>query len=101
MRPYPTAKQKAFTIRHAPTYSKPALKWHKGKPPSLGWWIASFNRSHDVLRWWDGKVWSVAVHTNERPNWAEAYARIPEEGGIQGQVEWWPRPESWPERSKT
>lgn len=44
-------------------YIKPpaskSCKWRKGPPPSIGWWPASVQREPAVLRWWDGKRWSM------------------------------------------
>ena len=33
-------------------------KWHKGPPPHIGWWNASFGRREDAWRWWNGEWWS-------------------------------------------
>jgi hypothetical protein len=40
--------------------SKP--KWHKGPPPSIGWWPASVQHDRKVLRWWNGEYWSIAAY---------------------------------------
>ena len=32
--------------------------WHKGPPPHVGWWEASYAKEEGVWRWWDGKCWS-------------------------------------------
>lgn len=72
--------------------------WHKGPPPSIGWWPASDRRNPDVLRWWDGKVWSTATHigmdVEEAAHWAmrKTWMR---------NIEWTDRPAWWPERSRT
>ena len=73
--------------------------WHKGPPPSVGWWPASRSRNPNMLRWWD-KVWSLPVHKNERS--AERVARnaaTPEPRPFD--IEWTDRPKSWPKRSHT
>ena len=37
------------------------IKWHKGKPPSVGWyWCVAQNLGWD-WRWWNGSVWSDPV----------------------------------------
>jgi hypothetical protein len=40
-------------------------KWNKGAPPSVGWWPACHShkgkRNIRIIRWWDGKYWSVAA----------------------------------------
>lgn len=37
------------------------VKWHKGPPPEIGWWPANLIRTPSLLRWWDGKRWSLSV----------------------------------------
>lgn len=45
------------------------LKWHKGPPPHIGWWVASVNRYDDSWRWWDGVAWSYpALPRSPRSN---------------------------------
>jgi hypothetical protein len=36
--------------------------WHKGPPPSIGWWPAGIFRDATILRWWNGKSWSTGAH---------------------------------------
>lgn len=31
------------------------------QPEKVGWYPASYARSHCVLRWWDGNSWSLAA----------------------------------------
>lgn len=74
--------------------------WHKGPPPSIGWWPASYWRDPRFLRWWDGKCWSLAC---TRYDSAEKAA---EKAGYESfmdkdNIEWTDRPASWPERSRT
>ena len=33
--------------------------WHKGPPPHVGWWNASFMQYPGVWRWWNGRRWSL------------------------------------------
>jgi hypothetical protein len=40
--------------------SKP--KWHKGAPPSVGWWPASSTQKRELLRYWNGEVWSISCY---------------------------------------
>lgn len=53
--------------------SKP--KWHKGAPPSIGWWPASSSEDLNDIRWWDGKLWSHAVHPIESAKFAAHLAK--------------------------
>lgn len=48
-------------------------KWHKGPPPHVGWWEASWNRNAGIWRWWDGYRWSV--HVDQHAQAAGALAR--------------------------
>ena len=74
-------------------------EWHKGPPPSIGWWPASVTRDERVLRWWNGKCWSDPASTERTARAAAAAAR--RESWRQYDIEWTKRPTSWPERSKT
>ena len=76
------------------------LVWRKGPPPSLGWWIASLTRSTSSLRWWDGETWSFSTTPDSSPRRAGLVAQ---KKSIYGPkfIEWLPRPDYWPERSKT
>jgi hypothetical protein len=72
--------------------------WHKGPPPSVGWWPASRHRNSDLLRWWDGKWWSQAAHVG----WtAEEAAETATLATNMNDIEWTERPASWPERART
>lgn len=37
------------------------LKWHKGPPPHIGWWLASVGCIENIWRFWDGKAWSYPL----------------------------------------
>jgi hypothetical protein len=74
--------------------------WHKGPPPSVGWWPASWSRDPSILRWWDRKQWSMAVDDGMDAQIAEAYAKKPC-SVYPHEIEWTDRPAWWPERSKT
>jgi len=73
--------------------------WHKGPPPSLGWWPASRYRSIFAFRWWNGKFWSEVA----RPGWSAEAAQVKakKKAADQEAIEWTDRPKSWPARSKT
>jgi hypothetical protein len=73
--------------------------WHKGPPPSVGWWPASMNRDPEVLRWWNGKWWSAAAYPVFTAESAATIAR--RKTLYQYSIEWTDRPASWPERSRT
>lgn len=75
------------------------LVWRKGPPPSPGWWPASTVRNHNMLRWWDGETWSFSTDQYASVRKAAAAAKIPCK--FPEAIEWLPRPDSWPERSRT
>lgn len=52
------------------TKQEPEVKWHKGPPPSIGWWPASCAKNINSIRWWDGKRWSL----NADPSMTKAQA---------------------------
>ncbi len=75
------------------------MKWHKGPPPSVGWWPASTCKDVNDLRWWNGEWWShlappdmTATQAAQAAWYANPY---------QLHIEWTDRPADWPERSKT
>ena len=72
--------------------------WHKGPPPSIGWWPASRCRLPDHFRWWNGKWWSMPATITETAKEAEYAAKIKT---VMSDIEWTDRPASWPERSRT
>lgn len=76
-----------------------AQKWHKGPPPSIGWWPASITRNVDFYRWWDGSRWSCVCVEGASAREVLATARTPTSQGWD--VEWTDRPATWPARSKT
>jgi hypothetical protein len=75
--------------------------WHKGPPPSLGWWPAAFHRNKKILRWWDGISWSIPVMRHMSASQAAENAARKEPDQYQNDIEWTERPASWPERSRT
>ena len=74
-------------------------QWHKGPPPSIGWWPASTERNDGIVRWWNGSVWSGAASHLYSPDVAGAIARRLALG--HHSIEWADRPADWPERSRT
>lgn len=82
-----------------------STKWHKGPPPSIGWWQASNARQSRILRWWNGVHWSEPVHVTESAEKAARIAKFRDYGcsvqDIYEGIEWKHRPKSWPARSHT
>ena len=74
-------------------------KWHKGPPPSIGWWPASHMRDARTLRWWCGQKWSLGACQSWTAKQAALQASLP--SVCQADIMWTNRPKSWPERSKT
>jgi hypothetical protein len=74
-------------------------KWHKGPPPSVGWWPASWNRIDAIFRWWDGALWSAGAVAGFTARKAAKKAKTP--AVLQQYIEWTDRPADWPERSRT
>ena len=75
-------------------------KWHKGPPPSIGWWPASIQKDAGSLRWWDGECWSNAAEEKSSA-WGVYLAATTRAFSRQTDIEWTDRPEWWPARSKT
>lgn len=73
--------------------------WHKGPPPSVGWWPASNCRFPDAHRYYNGKWWSVAAW--QELSAEEAAERAKQKDPRQDEIEWTDRPADWPERSRT
>ena len=74
--------------------------WHKGPPPSVGWWPASTSRSDGIFRWWNGVFWSRPV--SQRYSKTEAAYTAGLKSQAQNfETEWKHRPKSWPARSRT
>jgi hypothetical protein len=64
------------------------------KPPSIGWWPTG---GHS-LSWWDGRHWSwPCLDTDSMKTVARYSSKI----DTAKNIKWYPRPDSWPERSKT
>lgn len=74
--------------------------WHKGPPPSCGWWPCRGGK-RIVLRWWDGQRWSLAADQWQGALVAAWCAARPEVDYMQPHIEWTKRPDWWPERSRT
>ena len=67
----------------------------KNKPPSIGWWPTGEHK----VRWWDGEHWSWACLDTDSISQFTWYGNKIDLS--QHNVKWYPRPDSWPERSKT
>ena len=74
-------------------------KWHKGPPPSVGWWPASDGRMPDYYRWWNGFFWSRPAQSWMASAEAAHEAQFP--NSRPESIEWTNRPASWPARSRT
>jgi len=77
-------------------------RWHKGPPPSIGWWPTVVNTRTPCLagyRWWDGECWSWPAFMHESAEKASRWAAKKE--AMQMAIEWADRPKDWPERSRT
>lgn len=76
------------------------IVWHKGPPPSVGWWPASAMQDPSALRWWDGERWSRAAYRGYTVEEISMCAR--ERNGVgRRSILWTDRPASWPKRSRT
>ena len=73
--------------------------WHKGPPPSIGWWPASNCRNPNAHRWWNGEWWSAVAWPDSSAKEVARAARSKD--ATRDLIEWTDRPASWPERSKT
>jgi hypothetical protein len=76
-------------------------KWHKGPPPSVGWWPASAYGYDQFVRWWNGSFWSEGAWTHEDKHEAKRCASRPAMSDEQRLIKWQHRPASWPKRSRT
>lgn len=75
--------------------------WHKGPPPSVGWWQASISKDPACLRWWNGKNWSAPCSKEDSKNEIARHSMEPCRKEIAGFIEWKHRPKSWPRCSHT
>jgi hypothetical protein len=75
------------------------IKWHKGPPPSIGWWPASHHEDDSILRWWNGEYWSVGVKSPCDIHLALIFTHI--EAPFQRSIRWINKRFTWPERSRT
>jgi hypothetical protein len=74
--------------------------WHKGPPPSCGWWPTK-GRYGYRLRWWNGRLWSRGATRLDGRLIAAWLAARPDSDWMQPHIEWTERPDWWPERSRT
>lgn len=73
--------------------------WHKGPPPSVGWWPASRYKIFGSYRWWNGSAWSVAVFESYNKISVSRASKLKAIG--QREIKWTERPDDWPEWSRT
>jgi len=73
--------------------------WHKGPPPSVGWWPASVWRDPKSLRYYNGTWWSIPAYSEMTAKEAANFAK--QIDSLQDNIEWTERPASWPEMSRT
>jgi hypothetical protein len=67
-----------------------------GPPPSPGWWPVEGG----YLRWWNGHWWSLEADSAGSVRDAAFLAKC--SSFLQPhEVQWLPRPRSWPKRSRT
>jgi len=67
-------------------------EWRTGPPPYPGWWNASAVKNPNMLRWWDGEVWSEAIRDTPSPATPEYFASVV--SCLQHYVKWtyrWPK----------
>jgi hypothetical protein len=74
-------------------------KWHRGPPPSIGWWPASVRKNVGIFRWWNGRIWSSPTGADFTT--AEALAQALHPSKDNRDVLWRARPSDWPARSLT
>jgi hypothetical protein len=67
------------------------IKWHKGKPPAIGWWPASTIQAKTVVRWWDGKCWSIACDIGLSAKTASFHADVKDryQSSVKWTKRWW------------
>ena len=70
------------------------MKYNKGNPPSIGWWPTGPHK----VRWWNGEYWSWTCLDTDSIYWVKHFSAKEAIGDV---VVWYPRPENWPERSRT
>lgn len=77
------------------------VHWHSGPPPSIGWWPADLCGQLDVVRWWDGKRWSISFRKDNQGVYGMKYAAQHPSPYDNSKIKWRLRPSSWPKRSRT
>ena len=73
--------------------------WHKGPPPSCGWWPAGRTGNPEIIRWWDGQAWSVGFWPSADVNSIPRLVKVQDPN--QSTILWTERPFTWPKRSFT
>lgn len=71
-------------------------KWHKGPPPHIGWWNASWCCHIETWRWWNGRHWSRGAEPTNSTGLVVASAK--ERAPIfEDDIEW---TDYWPENAR-
>jgi hypothetical protein len=73
--------------------------WHSSPPPSIGWWPASVCEDDYVIRWWNGKHWSIMCDRRMKGDEIGWNASVPTKSVML--IKWCARPSNWPKRSRT
>ena len=63
-------------------------QWRSGPPPEKGWWPASADQypNPNVIRWWDGKYWSVGAYPHMNAKTAQSMAIL--KSSLTDQIKW-------------
>ena len=68
------------------------MKWHKGAPPTVGWYPARRARGDqgwdNAYRWWDGERWSWPAFPHESAVKAGRWATKKEPKGHNWEIIW-------------
>lgn len=73
------------------------LTWHKGPPPTPGWYLANTGKYSGLWSWWDGAQWSFAVGDHYGSRYAERSAKNKRPTDEQARVYW---SDHWPENAR-
>ena len=77
--------------------TKAKITWHKGPPPHVGWWNASYQRKLNTWRFWDGQCWSYAALPGYSPEKVSEIAGIKSSSLLGAVMEW---NDSWPKNAR-
>ena len=100
---YNHTSEKLTSLHYSCKVEVTKTRWARSTPPSIGWWpvINHTTYSYKVMyRWWDGSQSSVPCDKSDNVERAE-YAATLKSTIPPSYIMWLPRPDWWPERSKT